>query len=66
MEIIHFHNNTSIHNQIYIFQSLRNLNFFENISFSEILNSLNVDENTYILSLSSKLRKVHMFLKPTP
>jgi len=37
----------------------------EDISFSEILNSLNLDENTYIISLSSKLKKGHMFFKQT-
>ncbi len=30
------------------------------------LNSLNLDESTYILSLKSKLTKLHIFLKWTP
>jgi hypothetical protein len=33
----------------------------KNISFSEFLNSLNLDENAYILSLKSKLTKAHFF-----
>jgi len=35
----------------------------EDISFFEFLNSLNLDENTYILNLRSKLTKSHFFLK---
>ncbi len=41
--------------------------FFKNdeISFSKYLNSLNLYESTYILSLKSKLIKLHIFLKQT-
>ncbi len=35
----------------------------EDISFSEFLNFWNLDENTYILSLRSKLTKAHFFYK---
>jgi hypothetical protein len=36
----------------------------DDTSFYEYLNSLNLDENTYILSLRSKT-KLHIFLKRT-
>jgi hypothetical protein len=44
-----------------IFQSLKNLKGNQDISFLEFLNSLNLDENTYILSLRSKLIESHIF-----
>jgi len=34
----------------------------DDVSFFEYLNSLNLDENTYILSLRSKLIKSHIFI----
>ncbi len=37
----------------------------EDISFLKILNSLNLGENTYILSFINKLTKLHIFLKRT-
>ncbi len=44
------------HTQIkYIFQSLRYLKENEDISFFKFLNCLNLDENTHVLSLKSKL-----------
>jgi len=60
MEIIHFHNNTSIHKQKKNSISeicKRN----EDISFSKFVNSLNLDQNTYILILKSKLTNPHFF-----
>jgi hypothetical protein len=38
----------------------------DDILFFEYLNYLNMNENTYILSLRSKLTKLHIFLKRTP
>jgi hypothetical protein len=38
-----------------IFQSLKDFFFFDDISFYGCLNSLNLDESTYILNLRSKL-----------
>jgi hypothetical protein len=46
-----------------IFQSLRDLKKNDDISSSEYLKILNLDENTYILSLKNKLRKPHIFKK---
>jgi len=43
-----------------IFQSLKNLKENDNISFSEYLKFLNLDESTYILSLKNKLTKPHI------
>jgi hypothetical protein len=45
-----------------IFQYLKDLKENDDISFFEYLNSLNLDENTYILNLRSKLTK-SQFLK---
>ncbi len=42
-----------------IFQSLKYLEENDDISVFEYLNSLNLDENTYILNLRSKLTKLH-------
>jgi hypothetical protein len=44
-----------------IFQSLKILKENEDMSFLKILNSLNLDESTYILSLKSKLIELHIF-----
>jgi len=44
-----------------IFQSLKDFLKNDDISFFEYLNSLNLDENTYILSLRNKLTKLHNF-----
>jgi len=41
------------------FQSLKYVKENKDISFSKFLNSLNFDENTYILSLKSKLTNPH-------
>ncbi len=50
-----------IHTQIKKkFQSLKDLKENEDISFFEFLNSLNLDENRYILNLESKLTKLHI------
>jgi hypothetical protein len=38
----------------------------EDISCLEILDYLNLDKNTYMLSLNNKLTKLHIFLKQTP
>jgi hypothetical protein len=46
-----------------IFQSLKDLKENDDISFFEYPNSLNLGENTYILSLRSKFKKLHIFLK---
>jgi len=55
-----------LHTQVKnIFQSLKNLKRNQDISFSKFQNSLNFDENTYILSLKSKLTKSHIFKKQT-
>jgi hypothetical protein len=63
METI-FHNN-NFHTQTNkIFQSLKELK--ENNDILKYLNYLNLDESTYILSLKSKLTKLHIFLKQTP
>ncbi len=61
MGIIHFHNKTSIHKQKKIFQFLKDLKENDDISFLKYLNSLNLDEITYILSLRSTLTKLHIF-----
>jgi hypothetical protein len=58
--ITHFHNNTSKHKQI------KYLKENDDISFFEYLNSLNLDECTYILSFRSKLTKSYIFLNQTP
>jgi hypothetical protein len=42
-----------------IFQFLKNLKGNQDISFSKFQNSLNLDKNTYISSLKSKLTKSH-------
>jgi hypothetical protein len=61
----------SIFTTILPYTSKQNISIFkyiflnDDISFSEYLNSLNLDENTYILSLRSKLTKPHIFLKQT-
>ncbi len=44
-----------------IFQSLKDFFLNDDISFFEYLNSLNLDESTYILSFRSKLTKRHIF-----
>jgi len=46
-----------------IFQSLKNLKENEDISFLKFINSLNLHENTYILSLINKLTKLCIFSK---
>jgi hypothetical protein len=54
MGIIHF-SQQYLHTQTkYIFQSLKDFFKNEDISFSKFVNFLNLDENTYILSLRSK------------
>jgi hypothetical protein len=44
-----------------IFQSLKDLKENDDISFFKYLNSLNLNESTYILSLKSKLTKLQLF-----
>ncbi len=48
-----------MHKQINYFNILIFKNKNEAISFSKCLNSLNINENTYILSLKSKLMNPH-------
>jgi hypothetical protein len=38
----------------------------EDISCLEILDYVNLDENTYILNVNDKLTKLHIFTKQTP
>jgi hypothetical protein len=45
---------------------LKDLEANENVSFHELFNSLNMDENTYILSLRSKLKKPHISKNELP
>jgi hypothetical protein len=45
------------------FEFLKDFKTDENITFSEFLNLLHLDEETYILSLKSKLMKPNIFLK---
>jgi hypothetical protein len=63
MEIIRFHNNTSKHKQKKKFQYLKNIFKNDDISFFEYLKFKNLNENTYIISLKSKLTKPYMFFK---
>jgi hypothetical protein len=46
-----------------IFQSLKYVKENKDISFLKNLNSLNLDENTYILSLKNKLTNPQFFKK---
>jgi hypothetical protein len=46
-----------------IFQPLKDLKENDDISFYEYLNSLHLDESTYILILRSKLTKLQIFKK---
>jgi hypothetical protein len=48
-----------------IFQCKKNLKENDDISFPKIIKFLNINETTYILSLRSKLTKLHIFLKQT-
>jgi hypothetical protein len=43
-----------------IFQFFKDIKENDNISFSEYLNSLHLDENTYILNLRRRLKKPHI------
>jgi hypothetical protein len=49
-----------------IFQSLRDLNINTNLTFQQFLESLEMSEDMYILSLKSQLTKPHIFLKRKP
>ncbi len=49
-----------------IFQPTRDLKENDDISFFEYLNSLSLNESTYILSLKNELTKSHIFLKWIP
>jgi hypothetical protein len=57
--MIHLKNKIYMHKQINYFNILIFKNKNEAISFSKCLNSLNINENTYILSLKSKLMNPH-------
>jgi hypothetical protein len=48
---------------IKVFEFLKDFKTNENITFSEFLNLLHLDEETYILSLRNKLLKPQIFLK---
>jgi hypothetical protein len=60
MGIIHFHNNTSIQTNK-IFHSLKFFKENEDVSFFKYIIFLKIDEDTYLLSLKSKLTRLHIF-----
>jgi len=49
-----------------VFEFLKDFKTNENIAFSEFLNLLHLDEETYILNLGIKLMKPQFFIKQTP
>jgi hypothetical protein len=49
-----------------VLEFLKDFKTNENITFSKFLNLLHLDEETYILTLRSKLMKPNIFFKHTP